>query len=350
MTERKKPVVKKSEPKASSKRGLGRGLSALMSDLGVDNSSVARAPKTDTKSRSEPKATKTSAPKTSASKTENQKIATPKTRGVATLAIDQIVRNPDQPRRYFDKALLAELTGSIAKKGVLQPILVRPVPTRVTTKSGKAMYQIVAGERRWQASLKAGLDQMPALIRELSDQDVLEIGVVENVQRADLNPIEEALAYRALVDQFGRTQNEIASAIGKSRPHIANMLRLLSLPKRAQEALQQGEISTGHARAVIAAPDPEALVEHIIDKQLSVRDAEAWVRKIKQEAASGLGSPAPEYKSAQKSADIAALERDLSDKLGLAVVLNHKGPSGELRLRYKTAGQLDMILAILGKT
>ncbi len=348
----KKPPTKKPAPKRGQTRGLGRGLSALMSDLGVDNSSVARAPKADPKSNSEPKATKTSAPKTSAPKTSATKM-----RGVATLAIDQIVRNPDQPRRYFDKALLEELTSSIAKKGVLQPILVRPVPTRstkggATTKSGKAVYQIVAGERRWQASLKAGLDQMPALIRELSDQDVLEIGVVENVQRADLNPIEEALAYRALVDQFGRTQNEIATAIGKSRPHIANMLRLLSLPKRAQEALQQGEISTGHARAVIAAPDPEALVEHIIDKQLSVRDAEAWVRRIKAEErdADVLRPSAPEYKSAQKSADITALERDLSDKLGLAVVLNHKGPSGELRLRYKTAGQLDMILAILGKT
>ncbi len=352
MTEGKKTVVKKPAPKGPPKRGLGRGLSALMSDLGVDNSSAVRAPK-QAKGTSKT-ASKTSGPKdTKIEKASSSNTSGAKLRGVATLAIDQIVRNPDQPRRYFDKALLEELTGSIAKKGVLQPILVRPVPTHatkggLTTKSGKPIYQIVAGERRWQASLKAKLDQMPALIRELSDQDVLEIGVVENVQRADLNPIEEALAYRALVDQFGRTQNEIASAIGKSRPHIANMLRLLSLPKRAQEALQQGEISTGHARAVIAAPDPDALVEHIIDKGLSVRDAEAWVRKIKQESLSG--PSAPEYKSAQKSADVAALERDLSDKLGLAVVLNHKGPSGELRLRYKTAAQLDMILAILGKT
>ena len=330
---------KDKQPSASKKasapsRGLGRGLSALMSDISV---TTALNPET-----APDKAAVKPAPQKTPSALPPQPQPQP-TRGVSTLAIDQIIRNPDQPRRYFDKALLEELTQSITDKGVLQPILVRPIPSRDTTQSGKPVYQIVAGERRWQASLKAGLTAMPALIRELTDQDVLEIGVVENVQRADLNPIEEALAYRALVDQFSRTQEEIASAIGKSRPHIANMLRLLSLPKRAQDALQSGQISTGHARAVIAAPDPNALVEHIIDKGLSVRDAETWVRRLKASDETVLPKAAPET----KSADIAMLERDLSDKIGVKVELKHKGPSGEIRLKYRTEAQLEQLLAQL---
>jgi len=330
-----------SKKPAAPTRGLGRGLSALMSDISVTGA-LATAGETETKAPA-----KAAAPKPPTKK-ETAQSPSSITRGVATLAIDQIVRNPDQPRRHFDKALLEELTVSIADKGVLQPILVRPIPSRDKTDGGKPIFQIVAGERRWQASLKARLTSMPALVRELSDQDVLEIGVVENVQRANLNPIEEALAYRALVDQFDRTQEEIARAIGKSRPHIANMLRLLSLPKRAQDALQSGQISTGHARAVIAAPDPNALVEHIIDKGLSVRDAENWVRRIKAEKdndAHALPKAAPEI----KSADIAKLERDLSDKIGVKVELKHKGPHGEIRLKYTTDGQLDMLLAKLDK-
>lgn len=323
---------------AATTRGLGRGLSALMSDVSVTGQ-LTETLKNDSQS-----------PKSAASVPSQQKAsqAGKHMRGIATLAIDQIVRNPDQPRRHFDKALLEELTQSITDKGVLQPILVRPIPSRDKTQGGKDIFQIVAGERRWQASLKAGLTSMPALVRELSDQDVLEIGVVENVQRADLNPIEEALAYRALVDQFSRTQEDIAKAIGKSRPHIANMLRLLSLPKRAQEALQSGLISTGHARAVIAAPDPNALVEQIIDKGLSVRDAESWVRRIKaaeENAATALPKAAPET----KSADISKLERDLSDKIGVKVELKHKGPGGEIKLKYATDAQLDRLLAQLDK-
>lgn len=336
---------KAAKPKkpAAPTRGLGRGLSALMSDISVTGAIAAsQKPSSDTQAQTKIK------PAVKQASTDNAQTLSASTRGVATLAIDQIVRNPDQPRRHFDKALLEELTHSIADKGVLQPILVRPVPSRDKTDGDKAIFQIVAGERRWQASLKAGLTSMPALVRELSDQDVLEIGVVENVQRADLNPIEEALAYRALVDQFSRTQEEIAKAIGKSRPHIANMLRLLSLPKRAQDALQSGLISTGHARAVIAAPDPNALVEQIIDKGLSVRDAESWVRRIKaaeDNDAHTLPKAAPEV----KSADIARLERDLSDKIGVRVELNHKGPSGEIKLKYATDAQLDRLLEQLGK-
>lgn len=334
----KKPTAK---PSSTPTRGLGRGLSALMSDVSITDALTGTQPKEVSKPspKAEAKTKSATSPKNAGEERSNN-------RGVATLAIDQIVRNPDQPRRHFDKALLEELTQSIADKGVLQPILVRPIPSRDKTQSGKEIYQIVAGERRWQASLKARLTSMPALIRELTDQDVLEIGVVENVQRADLNPIEEALAYRALIDQFSRTQEEIAQAIGKSRPHIANMLRLLSLPKRAQDALQSGQISKGHARAVIAAPDPNALVEQIIDKGLSVRDAESWVRRIKAtEEGVSLPKAAPET----KSADITKLERDLSDKIGVKVELRHKGPSGEIRLKYLNDAQLDMILARLDK-
>lgn len=352
----KTPKTDKLDKKKPAQRGLGRGLSALMSDVGALNALATPAPKDAALTKA------TAAPKTSARTQKTPKPAASKkqspaenetgahahtTRGVATLAIDQIVRNPDQPRRYFDKEALAELTQSIADKGVLQPILVRPVPDRAKGASGKPLYQIVAGERRWQASLKAKLEAMPALIRELSDRDVLEIGVVENVQRANLNPIEEALAYRALVDQFGRTQEDIAQAIGKSRPHIANMLRLLTLPKRAQDALQAGQISTGHARAVIAAPDPDALVSHIIDKGLSVREAESWVRRIKSAQNPDPFSVMPARAPEQKSADIAKLERDLADKLGVKATLNHKGPHGELRLRYADDAQLDRLLNIL---
>ena len=196
MSKDNKPTRKKPD------RGLGRGLSALMQDVSISEPTpVTDRPQTDSKE----------------AKVE---------RGVSTLAMDRLERNPDQPRRYFDPEKLSELTQSIKDKGVLQPILVRPIPERNT--GSKVHYQIVAGERRYQAALKAGLSAIPVLIRELSDQDVLEIGVVENVQRADLNPIEEAQAYKALMDQFSRTQEEIAGAIGKSRPHIANMLRLLN--------------------------------------------------------------------------------------------------------------------------
>ena len=312
--------------KKSKERGLGRGLSALMSDV-----SVAAIPK-------EPAKTKAGKPKPAATQKTPKAKAQPAlmTGGVTTFAIDKLERNPDQPRKYFDKDKLAELTQSIKDKGVLQPILVRPLPKK--TSSQKVHYQIVAGERRWQAALKAKLDAMPVLIRELSDQDVLEIGVVENVQRADLNPIEEALAYQALSEQFKRTQDDIAQAVGKSRPHVTNMLRLLTLPKRAQTYLAKGKITTGHARAIIAAPDPTELADAIAEKGLSVREAEDWVRRIK--AADGKTKSIP----AQKDADTRKVENDLSDILGLVTDLRHKGPGGELRIKYRTGGQLDDLI------
>ena len=316
--------------KKSSERGLGRGLSALMSDV-----SVAAIPKEEPKAK-KATAKKTSEPKAKKAKEKGATSSSADQRGVTFVAIDQLERNPEQPRKYFDKEKLAELTQSIKDKGVLQPILVRPLPRQTSAK--KKHYQIVAGERRWQAALKARLDAMPVLIRELSDQDVLEIGVVENVQRADLNPIEEALAYQALAEQFKRTQEDIAQAVGKSRPHVTNMLRLLTLPKRAQTYLAKGKITTGHARAIIAAPDPTELADAIAQKGLSVREAEDWVRRIK--AADGKSAKIP----AQKDADTRKVENDLSDILGLVTDLRHKGPGGELRIKYRTGGQLEDLI------
>ena len=320
-------MAKKSNKKAS-ERGLGRGLSALMSDVSAINVS-------SEEDLASPDKVSAESPKVKLNE-ENKPLKTGAGRGVTSVGIDQLERNPDQPRKYFDKEKLEELTQSIKDKGVLQPILVRPLPAR--TSQTKDYYQIVAGERRWQAGLKAKLDTMPVLIRELSDQDVLEIGVVENVQRADLNPIEEALAYKALSEQFKRTQDDIAQAVGKSRPHVTNMLRLLTLPKRAQTYLAKGKITAGHARAIIAAPDPTELADAIAQKGLSVREAEDWVRRIK--AADGQVKKIP----SQKDADTRKVESELSDRLGLKTDLRHKGPGGELRIKYKTSEQLEALI------
>lgn len=311
-----KPGTKK--PSSRPARGLGKGLSALMADVAPAIQEDASAPKT---------------------KKPVSDSATPSAAGAAQyIAIDKLERNPAQPRRYFDPAKLEDLTRSIKEKGVLQPILARPIE-----KNGKVSgYQIVAGERRWQASLKAGLDQMPVMVKILSDQEVLEIGVVENVQRANLNPIEEAQAYRALADEFNRRQEDIAMAVGKSRSHVANMMRLLTLPTRAQDLLAQGKLSAGHARAVISAPDPAALAEMIVQKDLSVRDAEAMMRRLKK------GEPL--RPAAQtKSADIRQVEKSLSDQIGLKIDLNHKNPAGKLVIHYKTAEQLEDLIKRLPK-
>ena len=314
---------------------LGRGLSALMAEI---------TPEEDVKKDAKPKSTKgkTKTSKTKSSQAENIPSSA---RGINSLPLDKLARNPDQPRRYFGKSELEELTASIKDRGVLQPILVRPLPARSgKSKTAGQEYQIVAGERRWQSALAAGLSHIPALIRDLSDQEVLEVGVVENVQRADLNPIEEALAYQALKDQFNRTQQEIADAIGKSRAYIANTLRLLNLPDMAREYLAAGKMTAGHARAVLSAPDPSTLAALIVDKGLSVRAAEDWVRAQTRATSTGLPKQA-----AQKAADTRKIENELSDHLGLKVTLNHKYPGGLLQIKYKNLEQLDELVKILGK-
>lgn len=275
-------------------RGLGRGLSALLNESGQDQ---ADAP---------PPSAPTDTP------------------------IELIRRNPDQPRRAFSEAELESLTASVKERGVLQPILIRPAP------DGDG-YQIVAGERRWRAAQRASLATIPAVIRELDDRQVLEIAIIENVQRADLNPIEEALGYRALIERFGRTHEGLGDIVGKSRSHVANTLRLLSLPDSVRVHVEEGRLSAGHARALLTAEHAENLAEKVIAEGLSVRQTEALAKgPAERPARSGTRRD-----TAERNPDIAALERDLSDSLGLKVDLADKGGKGALTLRYGSLEQLD---------
>jgi len=244
--------------------------------------------------------------------------------------IELIRRNPDQPRRSFSEEELESLAASIREKGVLQPILIRPAP------NGDG-YQIVAGERRWRAWQRAGLTAIPAVIRELDDRQVLEIAIIENVQRADLNPIEEALGYRALIERFGRTHEGLGEIVGKSRSHVANTLRLLSLPDAVRVHVEEGRLSAGHARALLTAENAEALADRIIAEGLSVRQTEALARGAVDKPV----RPGARRETADRNPDIAALERDLSDSLGLKVELSDKDGKGQLTLKYGSLEQLD---------
>ena len=297
-------------------RGLGRGLSALLGDQGTNS------PMTDAVAVAE----------RAAERSADQ------ARGLEQ-PIELLVRNPDQPRRLFVESDIDELSASINEKGILQALLVRPAPGQA------GHYQIVAGERRWRAAQKAGLHTVPVIIREMDDLDVLEIGIIENVQRADLNPMEEARAYKVLQDRFGRTQDALAQVVGKSRPHIANMLRLLALPEAVQDHVLHGRLSAGHARALITSENAAALADEVIAKGLSVRQTEALVR---EELAGPKAAPAPNVK-AQPNADTLSLEQDLQEALGLTVKLDDKGGKGELRLSYASLEQLDELCRKLMK-
>lgn len=250
--------------------------------------------------------------------------------------IELIRRNPDQPRRQFGQDEINSLAASVREKGILQPILVRPAPGIA------GEYQIVAGERRWRAAQAAGLREVPVVIRDFDDGETLEIAILENVQRADLNPIEEAGGYRALMDRFGRTQEQVAQAVGKSRPHIANTLRLLSLPQDVQDYLAEGRLSAGHARALATAEDPSALAREVIDQGLNVRETEALAKA----PPSADRTPAPT--KTRKDIDTLALEKRLSDVLGLTVEVNDKGGKGVLAVRYGTLEQLEDVCRKLG--
>ncbi|WGM45749.1 Chromosome-partitioning protein ParB [Brevundimonas sp. NIBR10] len=254
-------------------------------------------------------------------------------RGVTTLPIEQIKPNPHQPRKIFAQEQLDELANSIRDKGVLQPILVRPI-------TGQSdLYQIVAGERRWRASQAARLTEVPVVIREMDDAEVFEVAIIENVQRADLNPIEEAEAYKQLMEQFARTQDMVAGIVGKSRSHVANTIRLLQLPDGVIDYVRDGRLSAGHARALVTAPDPATLAEQVHRDGLNVRQTEALARK----AAAGPVAPVTKAGggSREGAADIAALENDLADALGLKVSLADRGGKGDLVLSYATLEQLD---------
>jgi ParB family chromosome partitioning protein len=241
--------------------------------------------------------------------------------------------NPFQPRKKFDAGELDELTQSVKEKGILQPVLVRPIAGQ------KDAYQIVAGERRWRAAQRAAIHDMPVIIRELSDLETLEIALIENVQRTDLNIMEEAEGYKALIDHFRRTQEELADEIGKSRSYVANTLRLLTLPDDVQEHIRNGDLTAGHGRAILQAKDPEALARQILADGLTVREAESRARGgAPSRATSRARTPV------EKDADTLALEHNVSDALGLKVSIDYRGDNGgEVRVSYKTLEQLDEI-------
>lgn len=256
------------------------------------------------------------------------------------LSIDLIRAGRLNPRKDFREDDLAELSESIRQKGLVQPILVRPDPT-----SGG--YEIVAGERRWRAAQRAQLHQVPVIIRELSDQDALELAIIENVQRADLNIIEEAGGYRELMERFGYTQDQLAEVIGKSRSHLANTLRLLKLPAGVQELLKLGTLSAGHARALVGRDDAEALAQHIVKEGLNVREVEALVQAAAGQVGAANSNSARQPR--EKDPDTRAFEKDMTDALGLKVEIKRSsGESGVLTIKYGNFDQLDYIRQRLG--
>jgi ParB family chromosome partitioning protein len=254
--------------------------------------------------------------------------------GVREIEIARIRPNPNQPRVQFDDAALDELSKSIAARGVLQPILLRV--------NGEG-YEIVAGERRWRAAQRAQLHSIPAIVREIDDTSMAEIALIENIQREDLNAIEEAEGYRQLIERYGHTQDDVGRIVHKSRSHVANLLRLLDLPDAVRQALISGEISMGHARAVASAEDPAELTAEIIARGLSVREAERLARRVRPGPGSDIGRASARNAARGTNADIDALERQLGDLLGLRVKVQHKGEGGSVQLHYSTLEQLDMI-------
>ena len=284
-------------------RGLGMGLSALLGD----------APR----------------PQTGEATAEGRG-------GVREIEVARIRPNPNQPRIQFDETSIAELADSIAQRGVLQPILLRP------SEDG---FEIVAGERRWRAAQKAQLHTIPAIVREIDGGSMAELALIENIQREDLNAIEEAEGYRQLIERHGHTQDGVAKIVHKSRSHVANLLRLLDLPEFVRESLVSGDITMGHARAVATAPDPEALTKEIVSRGYSVRQAEDRAKQARRAPGPGVDIGRASARNAAKAvdADLAALERQLGDILGLKVTVTHKGQGGHVTLHYSSLDQLDMI-------
>lgn len=291
-----------SKPKTPN-RGLGRGLSSLMSDVAAPND--------------------------------------PKPAGNAidrAIPVDQIYPNPDQPRRTFDDQAMDDLTASIAEKGIIQPLIVRERP------SANGKYEIVAGERRWRAAQRAQLHEVPVIVRAFSDLEVLEVAIIENIQRSDLNAVDEAAGYKQLMEKFGRTQEEMGTSLGKSRSHIANSVRLLTLPDTVLSYLADGRLSAGHARTLVGHPDAEKLAAEIVKKGLSVRNAEKLVKSTKFRA--------PKKKTVRastKDADTIQIESDLSAQLGMKVNIDHAAgkENGQVVLHYRDLEQLDDVLRLL---
>jgi ParB family transcriptional regulator, chromosome partitioning protein len=254
--------------------------------------------------------------------------------------IENLRPNPRNPRRLFTDAELAELADSIRERGIIQPIVVRALQGD--------NFEIIAGERRWRAAQRAGLHDVPIAIVEANDAQSLEYAIIENVQRADLNPIEEASGYLALMDDFNRTQDEVAQIVGKSRPHVANTIRLLKLSEPVKQLVRSGKISAGHARLLLGQPNAEQIAQEIIDKGLSVRQLEADMHTDPAARARDVARDARGQASAAKDADTRALEKRLSDALGLEVSVDHRGEGGTLRIKYRDLDQLDAVLRKLG--
>ncbi|MBK20499.1 MAG: chromosome partitioning protein ParB [Rhodospirillaceae bacterium] len=291
-----------SSPKSRGAK-LGRGLSALLGDDTVE------IPHSDTRSDSSISG-----------------------QGISIIPVEFLVPSPLQPRRIFSQEEIDSLATSIKERGILQPILARPNPKNADE------YEIIAGERRWRAAQAAQLHEVPVMIKELNDEEVLEVALIENIQRADLNILEEALGYRRLIDEFSHTQDSLAEVIGKSRSQIANTLRLLTLPDGVKSLLENGKLSAGHARALIGAANPKDIADEIIKRGLNVRQTEKLVKASKS------GTESPRVKSPQKDPDTLALERSLTDILGLTVEIDFNGSSGIVAVNYSNLDQLDDII------
>jgi len=291
--------------KKAERRGLGRGLSALMADV----------------------------PSAPADEGASGRTIAPD----RLIPVERLRPNPDQPRRTFTEDQMADLARSIEEKGIIQPLIVRAVED--------GMYEIVAGERRWRAAQMAQLHEVPALVRDYDDTEVLEVAIIENIQRADLNPVEEAAGYRQLMDRFGHTQEKISEALGKSRSHVANSLRLLSLPDEVREMLISGQLTAGHARALITTENPLELAKTVVAKGLSVREVERLAKKPVETV------PKSPRKSVIKDADTKALEEDLTAAIGMRTRIDHKagGESGRLSVEYSSLDELDELCRLLSR-
>lgn len=299
--------------KKNEKRGLGRGLSALMADIDAEPISPTQV------SDETPAVVKSE----------------------LLVPIEKLAANPKQPRQDFVQDDLEELAQSIAEKGIIQPIIVRIDPYNAV------LYQIVAGERRWRAAQLAQLHEVPVIVRQMDDTEVLEVAIIENVQRTDLNPVEEALGFRQLMDSYGHTQEKLAKALGKSRSHIANILRLLHLPEDVQHLLRTGDLSFGHARALVTAEYPAKIAAIVVSKGLSVRETERLAKKSHLE---GDGAPVrSKIKSTEKDADTIVLENDLAANLSMKVSIDHQEASGTgfVTISYDSLDQLDGLCQLL---
>jgi ParB family transcriptional regulator, chromosome partitioning protein len=286
---------------------LGRGLAALIGEVDGESSSVERP------------------------------------RGQRRVPTSSLRPNARNPRRTFSNTELDDLVASLRERGIIQPIVARPL------RGAADSFEIIAGERRWRAAQRAGLHEVPVVIIEATDAEALQLAIIENVQRADLNPLEEADGYRALMDEFGNSQDEIARIIGKSRSYVANTLRLLKLPETVKGYIHAGKLSAGHARMLVGQPDAENLAEEIVARGLNVRQVEAMAREAGGKNAKGGANGRKSLARAEKNANLVALEKRISDALGLAVSIDDRGRGGVLSIRYRNLDQLDEVLHRLEK-